>query len=120
MNIAAFWITFVGKHNSYHVGKCSESGSLTSFTVPPPSEVNKIWKISKRSGRLEVFCNGQKMLDYKFDEGAQAGCATQWGQEAARIKFPTGEEADTASDMYALVVRAHEPSMAISKYCSQN
>ena len=104
MNIAAFWITFVGDNNSYHVGKCSESGSLTSFSVAPPSEVDKTWKISKRSGLLEVFCNDQKMLDYKFDEGAQSGCATQWGQKAARIKFPTGFEADTASDMYALVL----------------
>ena len=65
--------------------------------------MNKTWKISKRSGRLEVFCNGQKMLDYKFDEGVQEGCATQWEKEAARIKFPTGYEADTASDMYAIV-----------------
>ena len=75
--------------------------------MAPPSEVNKIWKISKRSGRLEVFCNGQKMLDYKFDEGVQSGCATQWGLDAARIKFPgsykVGSEVDTASDMYAVV-----------------
>ena len=121
VNIAAFWITFVGDNNSYHVGKCSESGSLTSFSVAPPSEVNKIWKISKGSGLLEVFCNDQKMLDYKFDEGAQSGCATQWGQEAARIKFPTGYEADTASDMYALVLRESDPitDMTISKCCLQ-
>ena len=101
VNIAAFWIVFGENYHTYHVGKCTESTTTTRFAEAAPSEINKTWKISKWSERLEVFCNDQKMLDYKFDEGAQSGCASQWGQEAARIKFPT--EADTASDMYAVV-----------------
>ena len=115
MNIAGFWIVFGENYHTYHVGKCTEAANTKRFTETAPSEINKTWKISERSGRLEVFCNGQKMLDYRFNEGAKSGCAFQWGLDAARIKFPGASEAgskvDTASDMYAVV-----PKRLISKF----
>ena len=103
VNIAAFWINFEDEYLTYHVGKCSEAGTNTKFPDSPIDDVKKTWKISKISGRLKVFCNGEKVLEYLFSAGAQEGCEKQWSLEARRIKFSQNE--DTASLTYAIISR---------------
>ena len=99
VNIAAFWINFEDEYLTYHVGKCSK-GDTKFPDSPILDDVNKTWKISKIPGRLQVFCNGEKVLEYVFSDAAKEGCAKQWSLEAMRIKF--SETEDTASLTYAI------------------
>ncbi|KAL5271415.1 hypothetical protein ACHWQZ_G001903 [Mnemiopsis leidyi] len=102
-NFAAIKIKFEASQVTYHVGKCTASSTNDQFSTAPSTDVNKTWKFSKKSSSLEIHCNGQQVLNFLYSAGSQEGCATQWGLDAARIKF-SGTE-DTASDKYAIVPR---------------
>lgn len=110
-NIAAIRVKFGTSKITYHIEKCTASSTYDQFTTQPPSDVNKTWKFSKKSNTLEIYCNDQKVLDFTYSSAAQGGCATQWGLKAARIKFMSSGDADTASDKYAI-----EPKTTIGKY----
>ena len=110
-SIAAIRVKFETSHVTYHVGKCTATGTFDQFTTTPPSDVKKTWKFVKKTDTLEIYCNDQKVLDYTYSSASQGGCATQWGLKAARIKFMSSGEADTASDKYAI-----EPKTTIGKY----
>ena len=108
-NIAAIYLKFETSQVTYHVGKCTAENTYDQFTTPPPSDVHKTWKFSKKLGSLEVHCNDQKVLDFTYSSGSQAGCVSQWELDAARVKFISSK--DTASDKYAIV-----PKTTIGKY----
>ena len=109
-DIAAIRVKFETSKVTYHIGKCTASNAYDQFTTQPPSDVKKTWRFVKKTDTLEVYCNEQKVLDYTYSSSAQGGCATQWGLKAARIKFISSGNADTASDKYAI-----EPKTTIGK-----
>ncbi|KAL5270894.1 hypothetical protein ACHWQZ_G001530 [Mnemiopsis leidyi] len=48
----------------YLIGHCSSAGleKRTEFEIPPPSDSNKIWTISKSDTQLLIQCNGMLVL----------------------------------------------------------
>ena len=74
----------------------------------PPSEVDKIWEITKLAGlRINLKCNGVTILDILLtDETCRQyqGWKKRWSRDVKQITF---DQYDTASDQYR---PATEPS----------
>ena len=103
VNIAAIFMTYDVIGTGYHVGKCTEPGTRTRFSALP-AENNKIWRISEKSGSLDILCNEIEVVEYEFSTSNNQGnlCVIQWSLDAARIKFQT---TDSASNSYSIARR---------------
>ena len=104
INIAALWIIYEDDIYKYHIGKCTEAQQHDLFksNLPTASAAELTWKISEKPGRLEIYCNNVKILNFEFVDGFQSTCVAQWNLDAARIEFV---DADTASKSYAIAPR---------------
>ena len=74
----------------------------TSWTALPstlPSEINKVWVITKLPGpRITLECNGVKVVDITMsDTCSNIKWSTYWRRQVEQIKF---ESSDSASDEY--------------------
>ena len=82
----------------YYIGFCSTSWTDLSATLP--SDVEKVWEITKLSGpRITVSCNGVKVVDILLsDETCRVSYwRTLWSRDVEKILFSSS---DTASDFY--------------------
>ena len=82
----------------YHIGGCSDSH--TDFPSTLPSDVNKIWTITKLPGpKLTLQCNSVTVLDLTLSNSVcgDSGWSAYWSAHVEEITFTTG---DTASDEY--------------------
>ena len=105
IHIAAFWIIYEDSTYKFHIGKCTKEQQHDFFKSNPPTASTEelTWKISEKPGRLEIYCNNVKSLNFEFVDGFQSNtCVAQWNLDAARIKF---FDADTASKSYAISPR---------------
>ena len=81
----------------YYLNYCTTSN--TDLTTTLPSEVNKVWVITKLQGpRLTVQCNGKTVLDITLsDTCSDSKWREYWTRQVEQIKF---RSYDTASDEY--------------------
>ena len=78
----------------------SDCKGQTNFPTAPPSEVNKIWQITKLPGpRIILHCNEVMVLDFTLSsECTMRTWKAKWnGKEVHKIMFRGG---GTASDYY--------------------
>ena len=82
----------------YNLHWCSSS--WTHLHSRPPSEVNKVWVITKLPGpRIKLLCNGVKVLDITIsdDTCSNSDWSTYWRRQVKQIRF---HPQDSASDEY--------------------
>ena len=96
--MARIWIRFYSPPK-YHIVPCSD---YTTFPSPLPSEVNKVWQITKLSGpRITIHCNGVKVLDIEMSDSKcpdSGNWKTAWRKDIEKIVFVSS---DKASDYYS-------------------
>ena len=82
----------------YYLGWCMTSNSDLPSTLP--SEVNKVWVITKFPGpRITIQCNGVTVVDITMsdDTCSDSSWSKNWRRQVEQIRFFYG---DTASDQY--------------------
>ena len=96
--IAGVFSLYFDSPLQYQIGQCSYNVDLPTNLVP--SEVNKVWTITKLPGpRLTLHCNGVKVLDVTLSDDicvAQSDWKVYWEREIGNVYFYQ----DTASDEY--------------------
>ena len=82
----------------FNVWYCTQN---TGFLTPLPTEVNKIWRITKLPGpRVLVHCNGVKVVDHVISDKTcfYSDWSSYWVKSVVKIGF--SKRWDTASDFY--------------------
>ena len=82
----------------YYLHWCSNS--RTDFPSTLPSEINKIWTLTKLPGpRVTLQCNGVTVVDMTMshDTCSDSDWSTVWNRQVEQIKFDSD---DSASDEY--------------------
>ena len=81
----------------YYLGSCTKD--YTDLPSTLPSEVNKVWVITKLPGpRLTVQCNGVTVVDITMSDTCSYGLwGKYWSRKVEQIEFSSY---DTASDEY--------------------
>ena len=83
----------------YLLRSCSTSWTALPSTLP--SEINKVWVITKLPGpRITLECNGVKVVDITLSDDTcnESGWSTYWTRgQVKQIEF---DSSDTASDEY--------------------
>ena len=75
----------------------------TDFPVQPPTEMEKIWTITKTETAFIITCNEFEVLNYLFADSSDSKCVPKWGGNVVEeIKF---HSIDTASDNYRAGIR---------------
>ena len=64
-NVGNVWIKF-SDPMTYRVLHCVDG--LTTFNVPVPKEINKIWEIVKTAADLRIICNSVEVVKIEFDK----------------------------------------------------
>ena len=64
-NVGNVWIKF-SDPMTYRVYHCLTE--LTTFNVPVPVEINKIWEIVKTAADLRIICNSVEVAKIEFDQ----------------------------------------------------
>ena len=94
-----FHFTFPIKYKLYHC-----MGTSTPFPITPPTETEKIWRISytQTSQQIEIFCNHVKVADLTLSDDVcdASGWRDKWEEDVKKITFY-----GTASDKYCTVNR---------------
>ena len=92
-----------GSVTSYFLTNCDNSQMYPLVTrrqfINLPSNDNKYWMIAKELDRLNVHCNGVKVLEYMFATAEESVCAEIYGVQDTTIVFSTR---DTATDFYTI------------------
>ena len=87
-----------GSPPKYQIAGCVQS--LTDFPSTLPSDVNKIWTITKLPGpRLTLQCNSVTVLNLTISDATceDKSWSTYWSGQVEQITF---DSLDTASDEY--------------------
>ena len=110
--IAAIFIQF-SDPIVFAIGFCTKSslGEGEAFDVAIPATENNewVWKISKDTVTIRLFCNGVLMARRNVDTYYQgdANCINRWTKHAQKLMFPTintvDNGPDTASNQYRII-----------------
>ena len=83
------------KKYEYSIQYCT--GGRKKLPVLPPTEVDKIWTITKTETGITITCNGVEVVNYLFADSSNSNCVPNWGGDVVeQISFSE----DTASDFY--------------------
>ena len=69
------------------------------FPIALPTEVHKVWKITKLPGpKIRIHCNGKLVLDFTISDSCQD--RAHWTSNNANVKTIKFYKTDKASDYY--------------------
>ena len=90
--VTTIFLSFRPKNSiTYSITYCSSSTYIENV----PTEIDKIWKITKTSTSLIITCNDVEVVNMVYADSTEDYCITKMGRSVKKIYF---FDTDTASD----------------------